>query len=43
MKRTAFILLIVCLVAGCVSYRRAIDRQLEKENAAISAQVEVTK
>ena len=43
MKRTAFVLLVVCLVAGCVSYRRAIERQLEKENAAIAAQVESVK
>lgn len=40
MKRTAFVLLVVFLVAGCVSYPGAIDRQLEKENAAIAAQVE---
>ena len=39
MKRTAFVLLVVCLVAGCVSYRMAIDRQLEKENQAIAEQV----
>ena len=38
--RKMCVVVLICLAGGCVSYPGAIDRQLEKENAAIAAQVE---
>ena len=38
--KLASILLLVAVLSGCIDYNRAVDRQLEKENAAIAAQVE---
>lgn len=43
MIRTLAILTLLVLLAGCVDYDRAIERQLDKEHAAIAAQVEEAK
>ena len=40
LHKQIFILLLCLTVGGCVRYEPAIERQLEKEHAAISAQVE---
>ena len=38
--KLASILLLVAVLSGCIDYNRAVDRQLDKENQAISQQVE---
>ena len=41
--RKMWVVVLICLAGGCVRYQPAIDRQLEKEHAAIAAQVESVK
>lgn len=40
MKKHIAIIMCLACISGCVRYGPAIERQLEKEHAAISAQVE---
>ena len=40
--RSVLLAVLICLASGCVGYSGAVARQLEKENAAIAAQVEAT-
>ena len=36
--RNLIAVMMLCVVAGCVDYHGAVQRQFEKENAAIAAQ-----